>query len=46
VTVPGDSPPNPTHKYQVAAKSFFSPATGPEKIDRAPNSGWIAVPHA
>jgi len=46
VTVPGDSPPNPAHKYQVAAKSFFFPATGPEKIDRAPNSGWITVPHA
>jgi hypothetical protein len=46
VHVPGDSPPNPLHKYQVAVKSTFVPASGPTKVDRAPNSGWIVVPHA
>jgi hypothetical protein len=46
VKVPGNSPPNPLHKYQVATKSIFFPASGPKKVDRAPDSGWIAVPHA
>ena len=46
VSVPGDSPPNPVHKFQVAVKSVFQPASGPKKVDRAPNSGWIKVPHA
>lgn len=46
VTVPGGSPPNPAHKYQVAASATFVPASGPKKVDRAPDHGWIAVPHA
>jgi len=46
VKVPGGSPPNPAHKYQVATKAIFKPASGPTKVDRAPDHGWIAVPHA
>jgi hypothetical protein len=44
--IPGSSPPNPVHKYRVAAKSVFFPNSGPKKVDRAPDHGWIAVPHA
>ena len=46
VTVPGGSPPNPAHAYQVAASATFVPASGPKKVDRAPDHGWIDVPHA
>ena len=45
VHVPGDAPFNPVHKYQVATKSIFFPASAPKKVDRAPDHGWIAVPH-
>jgi hypothetical protein len=46
VHVPGDAPFNPTHAYRVATKSIFFPSSGPKKVDRAPDTGWIAVPHA
>jgi hypothetical protein len=46
VKVPSGSPPNPAHKYQVAARATFVPASGPKKVDRAPDHGWIVVPHA
>jgi len=45
VRVGSTAPFNPAHKYQVATKSIFVPASGPTKVDRAPNQGWIAVPH-
>ncbi len=45
VHIPGASPPNPGHKYRVATKSIFFPASGPKRVDRAPDAGWIAVPH-
>jgi hypothetical protein len=46
VKVPGDFAANPVHAYQLAVKSVFVPASGPTKVDRAPNTGWIAIPHA
>jgi hypothetical protein len=46
VKVPGGAPFNPGHKYRVAAKSRFVPASGPTKVDRAPDHGWLVVPHA
>jgi hypothetical protein len=46
VTIPASSPPNPSHKYQFAVRARFQPASGPEKVDRAPNHGWMVIPHS
>jgi len=48
VKLPDGSVANPTHKYQLAAKSVFfgGPPDHPKVVDRAPDSGWIAIPHA
>ena len=46
VHIPGDAPFNPTHAYKLATKTVFFPSSGPKKVDRAPDHGWIAIEHA
>jgi hypothetical protein len=47
VEIPIGSTFNPTHRFQLATKSVVFGYEGkPKKVDRAPDSGWIVIPHA